>query len=348
MIPRRSDQGPLVSVVIPAHNASRTLRETLDSVFAQNYAPLEVVVVDDGSTDDTWKVLASFGDSIRVIRQPQGGIARSRNAGVHAASGPLIALLDADDLCEPDRIATQVEVLRRFPQIVLCSSDFSAFDSNGSLGDSYCGTYYRQCSAAMGGPAARYSHRASIDVGVGPAPIGGERRDVQVYYGSVYGELVHGNFVHPPTVMFRRELLDEVGLFDVDVSIVCEWDWFVKVARVGDLGFIDRPLLRYRRSATQISANWRTSLDSLQVARRICGRDPSLYAREPGRFRRHFGHLSLDAASACVEHDRWKALRLLIDGSLRYRTLHKSMLRTLAKAVLPEPLRERVRRLRAS
>ena len=339
---------PLVSVVLPAYNASLTVRETLESVLAQTYENLEVIVVDDGSTDDTWSVLKSFGSSIRAIRQQHSGIATCRNTGLHAASGEYVALMDSDDLCEPERIATQVEFLRRFPQVVLCSSDFSGFDAKGRLADSYCGVYYQQCSASRGGPAARYPQHGTLDISHALAERPGHPLLVPAYCGNVYEELVHGNFVHPPTVMFRRTLLRQVGFFDVDVPIVCEWDWLVKVARMGELGFIDRPLLRYRRSESQISASWRTPMDSLQVALRICHRDPLLFQREPTRFRRHFGSLSLDAADACVEQNPRRAIQLVMESILRYRTVQKLTFRILLKAVLPNALLDRIRRHRTS
>ena len=128
-----SPVGTLVSVVIPAYNAQATLGETLRSVLAQTHRHLEIVVVDDGSTDGTWQLMQEFDAAIRTVRQPNAGLAAARNAGLVAAQGDFIALLDADDLCEPERIAVQIRYLQEHPDVLLCSSDFSGFDAQGAL-----------------------------------------------------------------------------------------------------------------------------------------------------------------------------------------------------------------------
>ena len=88
---------PTVSVVIPAYNAAWCVRKAIDSVLAQDYRDFEVIVVNDGSTDDTADVLASYANTIRVIDQPNGGMSNARNAGIRAACGEFIAFLDSDD-----------------------------------------------------------------------------------------------------------------------------------------------------------------------------------------------------------------------------------------------------------
>jgi glycosyltransferase involved in cell wall biosynthesis len=106
---------PLVSVVIPAYNAERFLAETLRSVLAQDYDPVEIVVVDDGSTDATAQIARAHG--VRCLRQRNGGQAAARNAGVAAAHGELVAFLDADDICEPSRLRRQVAQLLARPEL---------------------------------------------------------------------------------------------------------------------------------------------------------------------------------------------------------------------------------------
>ncbi|MDR7415111.1 MAG: glycosyltransferase family A protein [Armatimonadota bacterium] len=101
---------PTVSLVIPAYNAEASLREALDSVFAQSRLPDEVVVVDDGSTDRTAEIAASYGDRVCLVRQPNRGEAAARNTGVRSARGELVAFLDADDLWLPGYLASQLRV----------------------------------------------------------------------------------------------------------------------------------------------------------------------------------------------------------------------------------------------
>jgi glycosyltransferase involved in cell wall biosynthesis len=105
-----------VSVVIPAHNAARFLRETLVSAAEQTLAPYEIIVVDDGSTDGTAAVVLDFGPPARLVRQAQRGVSAARNTGITAAEGDLIAFLDADDLWEPTKLERQVAALAAHPE----------------------------------------------------------------------------------------------------------------------------------------------------------------------------------------------------------------------------------------
>ena len=110
----------LVSCVIPVYNGARFVAESIESVLAQAYRPLEVIVVDDGSTDGTEDVLAAFGDRIRVFFQPNAGAAAARNRGVAEARGGWLTFQDADDLWAPDKLERQMECFRRNPELDLC------------------------------------------------------------------------------------------------------------------------------------------------------------------------------------------------------------------------------------
>jgi hypothetical protein len=339
------DSEPLVSVAVPVFNGQATVGDAVRSLLAQTYRNLEIVVVDDGSTDGTWEVLESFGSSIRAIRQANAGIAAARNAGLAVAEGELIALMDSDDLCEPERIAAQVRFLEERPEVVLCCSDFGAFNASGPVSRSFGATYYHRCSAAEGGVGARYPNRGQLDItSCLPSPPE-SAVVVPTHFGGVYEELALGNFVHPPTVMFRRSLLAEAGYFEPDVKIMCEWDWLVRVAQTGAIGFIDRPLLSYRLSSSQISFGEEAALDSVRVAQRICERDPALRERRPEGFRKLFGGLYAEAADSAAEHHPVQSLSLLATSVLRYRTVTHQTLRTLLKVVAPAPLLELLRSL---
>src|SRR5436190_1570422 len=99
---------PQVSVIVPAFNAGRTISAALASVFAQTYRDFEVIVVDDGSTDDTAARIAEWGDRVLYVRQPNGGPARARNTGIGRSRGRLVAFLDADDVWLPEKLERQV------------------------------------------------------------------------------------------------------------------------------------------------------------------------------------------------------------------------------------------------
>lgn len=117
---------PLISVVIPAYNAERFLAEAIESVHRQDYQPLEIIVIDDGSTDRTAEIAKNAQD-VWCWRQPNGGIGAARNAGVRAAQGELLAFLDADDLWTEGKLAEQLAVLRSRPEIDLVAGRVEQF-----------------------------------------------------------------------------------------------------------------------------------------------------------------------------------------------------------------------------
>ena len=124
---------PKISVVIPAYNSEKCIRETLESVLNQTLSPHEIIVVDDGSKDNTVDVVKSFGDRIRYIRQDNQGIATARNTGIHSATGDWIALLDHDDLWLPAKLEKQAKVVTENPDLICVYTTFAYLHVDGSL-----------------------------------------------------------------------------------------------------------------------------------------------------------------------------------------------------------------------
>ena len=124
----RDESAPSISVVIPCYNAAAFLRATIESILGQTQPVLEVIVVDDGSADDSANIAESFGPPVRVIRQPNQGESAARNRGIEAAVGDWVAFLDADDLWLPTKIELQSEAIRSAPADVVCvTGDFLLF-----------------------------------------------------------------------------------------------------------------------------------------------------------------------------------------------------------------------------
>ncbi|MEZ5543293.1 MAG: glycosyltransferase family A protein [Pseudomonadota bacterium] len=125
---------PKVSVIIPTYNNARYLPESIDSVLRQSYQDVEIIVVDDGSTDDTPSVLAKYGNDITVIRtENHGGPSRPRNIGIAQAAGGLIALFDSDDIMFPQKLETQVSMFLKYPDMELLSTNFRSIDASGNV-----------------------------------------------------------------------------------------------------------------------------------------------------------------------------------------------------------------------
>ncbi len=118
---------PLISCIVPAFNSERYLKEALDSIRAQTYRPLEIIVADDGSTDGTAAVVAGYGGQVRYLGQPNAGPAAARNLGLRAARGEFIAFLDQDDLWHPEKLARQMARFQARPELDLCVSYLRLF-----------------------------------------------------------------------------------------------------------------------------------------------------------------------------------------------------------------------------
>jgi len=335
-IPR--DQPPLVSVVIPAYNCERFIDETLRSVFAQSYANIEVIVVDDGSTDGTGAVLSSYDKRICCIRQQNGGLAAARNSGLRRARGKYVAQLDADDLCVADRIATQVEVLETNPTVVVCSSDFSALRDGAIVERSHIASYYSSVSRSENGIRGLYTATGGVAAVSGLTEIDSiSHIDGGVYLGDAYPLLVWGNFIHPPTVMVRREIAMRAGDFDTGLRHSADYDWLLRVARLGKAAYVDAPLLLYRYHEGQDSSVRNAGpimLETIRVVERAAQSDPDLRRANPKRIRGRIGLCQLHAANALVDHSRSKAFSLLAQ-SVRNGIWKNMSLRVVVKCLVP-------------
>jgi glycosyltransferase involved in cell wall biosynthesis len=209
---------PLVSVVIPAYNATTFLAKTLDSVLVQTYPNLEIIVVDDGSTDSTPHLLDSYGDRICVLRQANAGQAAARNYGAREAHGELLAFLDSDDLWDPDKIADQVGLLNRFPEALATYCDHRTIDEQGRL---------------LASSAALSSPRPS---------------------GNILRTLLMGSCITTPgLVLLRRRAFDVAGGFDETPMMRGHEDsaLWLRLATQGSFVYSPHTLVSYRQHAQQ-------------------------------------------------------------------------------------------------
>ncbi len=120
-------QSPLISCIVPVYNGKRYLKEAIDSILAQTYRPLEIIVADDGSTDGTASVVANYGNRVRCLWQPNAGPAAARNLGVRAAQGKFVAFLDSDDVWHPEKLSRQMARFQARPELGLCVTHVQNF-----------------------------------------------------------------------------------------------------------------------------------------------------------------------------------------------------------------------------
>jgi glycosyltransferase involved in cell wall biosynthesis len=250
---------PLVSVVVPVYNGEKYLRQAIDSALGQTYQPLQVVVVDDGSTDASPTVVASYGERARSIRQPNAGVARARNAGLAAADGELVAFLDQDDWWLPEKVARQVECFQANPDLGLVHTGILQYSE--SSGGFIEGVY-----------------------DTGPSPL---------LQGHCYERLLLGNGVYNSSVMIRKAVIEKAGLFDPGIpgNTCQDYDLWLRIARHYPFGYVAEPLAALRLHPEQGTWNRRAMLgDELRIVERALGEVP----RPSRALRTRLAHL-LDA-----------------------------------------------------
>lgn len=250
---------PLVSAIIPVYNGERFIREAIDSVLGQTYPAVECLVIDDGSVDGTPEILATYGTSITVVRQPNGGVSAARNAGVAASSGELIALLDADDRWRPDKIARQVAALSHDPAIGLVYSGFDVVDAD-----------LRRRYTIL---PSRWEDRI---------------RGVVLHEGYGIGLSFTG--------LLRRQVFDVVGPFDLGLSTSADADYAWRVSRQYRVVGVDGALAQYRQHGRSQMHDDLAALEhdmSLMVSRAAPELGESLHRRGLANLHTHLaaGHL---------------------------------------------------------
>jgi glycosyltransferase involved in cell wall biosynthesis len=217
---------PQVSVVIPTYNRAWCLREALDSVLAQSFRDFELIVVDDGSSDETPQLLAGYGQSLRLLRQRNRGVSAARNAGIAAGRGALIAFLDSDDLWLPGKLERQVAFFDSQADALICQTE-ELWVKNG-----------RRVN-----PGQRHRKRG----------------------GMIFEPSLELCLVSPSAVMVRRELFERVGLFDEDLPACEDYDMWLRVSCRYPVHLIDSALIVKRGGhADQLSRSW--GLDRYRIA----------------------------------------------------------------------------------
>lgn len=220
-----------VTAIIPTYNRAAVVANAIRSALAQSPLSTEVIVIDDGSTDDTPAVLESFGASIRVIRQPNRGVSAARNVGIRSAMGTWVAFLDSDDEWEPDKLAGQLDAAARNPQIILHAAN---------------GTVHR--GVAEQESVNFYAVR-------GKDWSSGEQRQLDNPL-----EWVLDAVFMTPGVMARRDHLLAIGGFDESLSMFEDLDLLARLALRGPFGVDSKPLFRvYRRGPAGQSLSERSA-----------------------------------------------------------------------------------------
>jgi glycosyltransferase involved in cell wall biosynthesis len=254
---------PRVSVLIPTYNRAALLCEAVDSVLAQSFQDFEIVVVDDGSTDDTRARLAALiareGARVRLIEAEHGGPARARNRAFAAARGEYVCILDSDDLYYPHKLALQVEHLDAHPDTVMVYTEFSAFDAAGYRDEFHLRTYHR--SAYRGGrdygDIFRERRPLTTSAVIGAlAPAGSALahwRQKFTWRGDIFEAYLFDTLVFTNSMMFRRSLLGRVSPQDPYFGHFHDLEFALRLCKAGTVAFIDNPTYKLRYHPGQVS-----------------------------------------------------------------------------------------------
>lgn len=243
----------LVSVIIPTFNRAYLVGSAIESVLAQTYRPVEMIVVDDGSSDGTREVVGRFGSAVRYFGQANAGVSAARNRGLREARGEFIALLDSDDRWMPWKLEAQVHLLRRLPQVGMVWTDMTAVTERG---DVVSPTYLRTFYAAYRRVQVEHMFEQGGPLGDLWPAAPPELQSRRYFAGDVFSWMLLGSLVHTPTVMLRRERLQRVGAFDESRRFAGEdYDYHLRTCRAGLVAFLDAPSMWYRvGAADQITA----------------------------------------------------------------------------------------------
>lgn len=285
---------PAVTVIIPSYNCAALLPRAIESALAQTFTSIAVIVVDDGSTDDTARVVQPYLSHIRYIRQNNKGLPGARNAGIRASRSPFVALLDADDAWVPEKLALQMTLFDD-PAVDIVYSDFRVEYSDGNVKESY----------------------------LAERPLASE--------GDVTEAYIQSRFLFPSSMVLRREAMEACGLFD-ETMLACEdIELFTKMCLRGKVARIDRPLMIRSEGSSNITANgekmqhytlraFHHLLGNVAMpkrVRRVMRKELGLNYFHRGYQRFRLGKMSsarrdLLQAIRYLPQVRWKAMRVLV------------------------------------
>jgi len=219
--PHKDGFAPTISVIIPAFNAEKTIAETIASVQNQTFSDFEILVINDGSTDNTLEVIQTIKDPrLHALSYENGGLPVARNRGISHSRGDFIAFLDADDLWFPDKLELQLAALQAQPE----------------AGLAYSWTYYKFESEEDS-----YADTSNS------------------FEGNVYANLLLKNFLQSGSnPLVRREVIDSIGYFDPQLKSCEDWDFYLRVAAKWSFALVKKVQIIYRQSATTMTANLST------------------------------------------------------------------------------------------
>jgi glycosyltransferase involved in cell wall biosynthesis len=302
---------PQVSVIIPAYNAERTIKQTIESVQQQTFRDFELIVINDGSKDRTLELVQSINDErLKIFSYENGGVCVARNRGIAHATGEFIAFLDADDLWTPDKLELQVAALKQHPQ----------------AGVAYSWTYFMDVDEQ--GEASSFL----------PSP-------PYAFTGHVYKRLLVSDFVHSGSnPLVRRQAIESVGGFDPSCAGCADWDYWLRLSAHWSFVVVPQHQIFYRRAAGCMSSNVevmrKEALIAMEKAYRAAPPELQyLKTHTLANLHKYCSGLYLQHSSdrkgiQQAGQDLWLAIRIRPQNLLDH-TLQKLIIKFLLKGIFP-------------
>jgi len=210
----------MISVIIPTYNRAAFISDAIQSVLRQTNKDFELIVVDDGSTDNSCDVIRPYADRITYIYQQNAGIAAARNAGIEHSKGKYVTFLDSDDIWLPTKLEKQVSFFKQHLDIGMVYADYGMFSEEGIIDSSHSSR-----------KNLNISHRS----------------------GYVFEELLMNCHIHTITVMVKREVLADVGLFDVNFATGEDYDLWLRIAAKYKVAYLPELVAMHRDHSLNIT-----------------------------------------------------------------------------------------------
>ncbi len=287
-----------VSVVIASYNMGRYIAEALDSVLAQTYPLFEVIVVNDGSTDDTDAVVERFLEDPRIvyITQDNQGQPKAKNAGLNAARGEFVAFLDADDLWAASKIEKQIRLFEAREQVGVVYTNVASMDENGNL-----------------------------------IAVGRQKR----YSGRITEQLFKNNFVPFSSVLVRRRCFEEMGGFDESFAMGIDYELWLRLSTRYEFHYLDEVLYFWRSWGGQMSKNYQKRYENgIRIMNKFLAEFPDALSEQAIREAWAHTYVGRGLSLALREGDRFGAMRDYLKA-LQFKAGYVPAWKSMAKLIIP-------------
>lgn len=326
-----------LSVVVPTYNAAKTIASTLDSILAQELAPVDIIVVDDGSKDNTRDVLGPYADRVRLVFQQNSGVSAARNRGVAEAQGDWVAFCDADDLFHHDKLTIVGSAIEAVPDAALVFHDFWSIEENRVVDARSTHSKYsmfplfKELDLTMSEilPDRRVVATISKDF-----PI------VEAWLGRPFRWLMLGNVLMPSTVSVRKSTFLAAGGFDRDFRYAEDTEFFLRFAKQTEFLWIDAALTGYRRApGTLLTGNMMATMkNAMRAVVKHCVEDELVMRADPIWVRSALARRYARLAYFCLSELQLSDARSNALNALRYDPISARAWGVLVAALLPTRL----------